>query len=216
MTDQLKKPISMNPFIHEQMITYIEQIFGAAVIYHKFEENFKKMIESKKPDEEEKIYMISKNFLDNFKEKIKYNEIKDLFVDENNEENLNKFKEKLMNYPLEELELIIFGEFNMYGDFENIEDNLETGFDFVNWEFLEKLEFEFQDNMNESNIDYYKENNNVFIIFSDKSKLLISEQNGEKKYYAIPSPIIEYKGVKQIKKLKTFSMTNRNKLKGIK
>lgn len=216
MTEQLKKPETKNPFIQEQIIVYIEQIFQAAVIYHKFEENFQKMIKEKKTDENEKIYMISKNFLDNFKEKIKYNEIKDLFVDANNEKNLDKFKEKLMNYGLEELEFIIYGEFNMYGDLENIEDNLETGFDFVNWEFLEKLDFEFQENMNESNINYYKENNNVFIVFSDKSKLLISEQNGEKKYYAIPSPIIEYKGTKQIKKLKTFSMTNRNKIKGIK
>ena len=114
-----------------------------------------------------------------------------------------------MKYDLEDLELIILGELNLYGDFEKIEEDCKQGFEFVNYEFLEQLDFEFDANMKESNIDYYKENNNIIIVFSDKSKLLISEQDGKKKYYAIPPPVDETKGGVVIKKNKTFSMKKR-------
>ena len=122
MTNEYQTKKTMNPMILMQMEEYIEQIFKAAVIYYKFEKNLKKINESKDGNKDEKIYMISKEFLDNFKNKIDYDKIKDIFADEENEENKDKFKEQLMKYNLEDLELIILAEFNLYGgEFEQIE-----------------------------------------------------------------------------------------------
>ncbi len=212
--DELRQVDTVNPLTYGQMVDYANIIFKAATIYYKFEENFKKINESEQNNKEEKIYMISKEFLDNFKTKIDYYKIKDTFAKEENEENKKNFEEQLLKkYNLDELELIIFGEINLYGDFEKIEENYEKGFEFVNYEFLDQLEFEFDANKKESNIDYYKENNNIIIIFWDKSKLIISEKDGEKKYYAIPSPVTEIKDSKKYKKIKTFSMSNKNRIK---
>ena len=155
--------------------------------------------------------MITKTFLDNFKNKIKYNETRDLYVDEKNEENFKKFEENLKYYKLDELELIIFGELNLYGDLEKINDDYEKGFDFVNADFLKKLEFEIEKDMQDSNVKYYKENNNVIVIFADNSKLLISEKEGKYKYNAIPSPIKS----NTIQKKRTFQFNNLNKAKTI-
>ena len=212
--DELRQVDTVNPLTYGQMVDYANIIFKAATIYYKFEENFKKINESEQNNKEEKIYMISKEFLDNFKTKIDYYKIRDTFAKEENEENKKNFEEQLLKkYNLDELELIIFGEINLYGDFEKIEENYKKGFEFVNYEFLDQLEFEFDANMKESNIDYYKENNNIIIIFWDKSKLIISEKDGEKKYYAIPSPVTEIKDSKKYKKTKTFSMSNKNRIK---
>ena len=209
----MKKKETINPITSVLIDNYTEQIFDAAIIYHKFEENLKN---NKENNENEKVYMITKEFLDNFKNKIFYSESKDLFIEEKKDENLPKFQEKVKDYSLNELELIIFGEFNLYGDLDLLEENLEKGFDFVNDEFLEKLEFEFEDNMKQSNIEYYKEKNNIIVIFSDRSKLLISEKNGKYKYNAIPAPIKDLEGSNTLKKIKTFKMTNLNKAKTIK
>ena len=157
--------------------------------------------------------MITKEFLENFKNKICFSEMRDLFVEGKEDENLPKFQDKLKNYSLEDLELIIYGEFNLYGDLELIEEDIDKGFDFVNEEFLEQLEFEFKDDMNKSNITYYKENNNVIVIFSDRSKLFICENNGKYKYNVIPSPIKDILSSNTLKKVKTFKMTNVNKAK---
>ena len=212
--DELRQVDTVNPLTYGQMVDYANIIFKAATIYYKFEENFKKINESEQNNKEEKIYMISKEFLDNFKTKIDYYKIKDIFAKEENEENKKNFEEQLLKkYNLNELELIIFGDINLYGDFEKIEENYKKGFEFVNYEFLDQLEFEFDANKKESNIDYYKENNNIIIIFWDKSKLIISEKDGEKKYYAIPSPVTEIKDSKKYKKIKTFSMSNKNRIK---
>ena len=206
----MKKKDTINPITMVLMDNYTEQIFDAAIIYLKFEENLKN---NKENNGNTKIYMITKEFLDNFKNKIFYSESKDLFIEEKKDENLPKFQEKVKDYSLNELELIIFGEFNLYGDLDLIEEDLEKGFDFVNDEFLEKLEFEFEDIMKQSNVSYYKKNNNVIVIFSDNSKLLISENNGKYKYSAIPAPIKDLKGPSTLKKIKTFKMTNLNKAK---
>ena len=155
MTNEYQTKKTMNPMILMQMEEYIEQIFKAAVIYYKFEKNLKKINESKEGNKDEKIYMISKEFLDNFKNKIDYDKIKDIFADEENEENKDKFKEQLIKYNLEDLELIILAEFNLYGgEFEQIEEDYKKGFEFVNYEFLDQLDYEFDANMKESNIEY--------------------------------------------------------------
>ena len=208
----MKKVETMNIITKELVDTYIKQIYEAAIIYRKFEDNLNKPGEHGNNEKEEKIYMISKVFLDNFKNKIKYNETRDLYIDEKSEENFKKFEENLQYYRLEELELIIFGEFNLYGDLEKINDDYEKGFDFVNSAFLEKLEFEFEKNMLDSNIKYYKEKNIIIVIFPDNSKLLISEKEGNYKYNAIPSPIKTLKS-NTLQKKRTFQINNLNKVK---
>jgi hypothetical protein len=210
MSENLHRPETVNPATLMQMEEYIDQIFEAAIIYYNFEENFKKINESKENNNEEKIYMISKGFLDNFINKINYDKTKALFAKPEDEENKQKIKDILMSYPFDELELIIYGDINVYGDFEKIEEDCKKGFGFVNYEFLEKLDC-FNVEMKENNIDYYKNNDNIIIVFSDKSKLIISEKNGEKKYCAIPSPVNELKSAKNYKKIKTYTMNNRVK-----
>ena len=208
----MEKKDTVNPIASVLIDNYTEQIFNAAIIYRKFEENLKNI---KDNNENEKIYMITKEFLDNFKNKIFYSECRDLFVEDNKIVNLPKFQDKMKNYPLSELELIIFGEFNLYGDLDLIEEDFEKGFDFVNEEFLEILEFDLDDKMKQSNITYYKEKNNIIVIFSDRTKLLISENNGKYKYHVIPAPIRDILSSNTLKKVKTFKMTNVNKVKGL-
>ena len=210
----MKKTETMNQMCRELIDNYIKQIYNAAVVYYQFEEKLKNE-KSEKKDEKEKIYMITKEFLDNFKTKINYNENKALFANKDKEENYQIFEEKLKDYTLNDLEYIIFGEFNLYGDLEKVDEDFQKGFDFVNEDFLDELDFDFEEGMKDSNIDYYKNNNNVIVIFSDRSKLLINEANGKFIYNAIPSPIKELNTQNTIQKKKTFQMTNINKAKTI-
>ena len=210
----MKKTETMNQMCRELIDNYIKQIYNAAVVYYQFEEKLKNE-KSEKKDEKEKIYMITKEFLDNFKTKINYNENKALFANKDKEENYQIFEEKLKDYTLNDLEYIIFGEFNLYGDLEKVDEDFQKGFDFVNEDFLDELFFDFEEGMKDSNIDYYKNNNNVIVIFSDRSKLLINEANGKFIYNAIPSPIKELNTQNTIQKKKTFQMTNINKAKTI-
>ena len=209
----IQKAKTMNPLIQKQIDEDIEQIFQAAVIYYQFEQSLKKIIESKENKENEKIYMISKQFVDNFKEITDYDKSKELYA-KNDEKNFEEVKNKLSGRTLDDLELVILGDLKLYNDCENIESDCENGFEFVNYEFLDKLDVFDADDMTEkkdSNIDLYKENNFTSIIFPDKAKLLISEQNGKKKYHAIPPPISEAKDQITLKKTKTFSITNRKR-----
>ena len=208
----MKKTETMNQMCRELIDNYIKQIYNAAVVYYQFEEKLKNEKAVKK-DENEKIYMITKEFLDNFKTKINYNENKALFADKDKEENYQIFEEKLKDYTVSDLEYIIFGEFNLYGDLEKVDEDFQKGFDFVNEDFLDELDFDFEEGMKDSNIDYYKNNNNVIVIFSDRSKLLINEANGKFNYNAIPSPIKELNTQNTIQKKKTFQMTNLKKAK---
>ena len=110
----MRKIETKNMMIIELMDSYKKQIFEASVIYHKFEENLKKIGESQGQNgENEKIYMITKEFLDNFKNKINYNKTKDLFVDRDNEENFKKFEDNMAGCQVDDLEYIIFGEFRV-------------------------------------------------------------------------------------------------------
>ena len=211
----MKKTETMNQMCRELIDNYIKQIYNAAAIYYQFEEKLKNEKAVKK-DENEKIYMITKEFLDNFKTKINYNENKALFADKDKEENYQIFEEKLKDYTVNDLEYIIFGEFNLYGDLEKVDDDFQKGFDFVNEDFLDELDFDFEEGMKDSNVDYYKNNNNIIVIFSDRSKLLINDANGKFNYNAIPSPIKELNDKNTIQSKKTFQMTNINKAKSIK
>ena len=158
--------------------------------------------------------MISKQFLNNFKEKIKYEKNKNYFSEIDQENNLKKIEDELNSFSVAELESIIFSDIKVFGDLGEIESNFNIGFDFVNEEFLDKLEFDLVNK--ESAITYNKEKNNIIIIFEDKSKLLINENNGVYKYHVIPPPIKEVNKVKSVFKTKTFVITNKNRVKTIK
>ena len=209
---EIAKSSTTNPATKELMDIYKKQIFEAAIIYRKFEDNLKKINQSPEDAEPEKIYMITRNFLDNFRQKIYYEDLRNYFTDPENRENYEKFDEKLSNLTYDELELIVLGEFNLYGDFEKIEEDYQKGFDFVNEEFLEKLDFPLEDSMKDSNVNIYQDKNNTIVMFSDRTKLLISEENGKFKYSVIPSLIREIQKGDTIQKKKTFKMTNKNNL----
>ena len=206
-SEEYKKVESMNPLVKEMKDEYIKQIFEAATIY----KNFCEYLNSNENGEKD-IYIISKKFLDNFKDKINYNKIIDYFDENNQEKNLTKFEKQLNKYSVSELESIIFDEIKIIGDLDEIDNNIAEGFEFVNYEFLEKLEYEIKS----FNTKYIKEKNNIIIIFEDKSKLLISEQNGKFKYHAIPSPFQEIEKINSLHKTKTYYISNKNRAKSLK
>ena len=157
----------MNPGEKKLMGDYKKTIYEAAVIYKNFIQSDRDKIEK------DKVIMISKDYTDKFKEKINYDKIGDL-LKENTEDNFKKFDEQLKNYSLTDLEEIIFSEINIFGELDELEDNIAKGFDFVNFEFLEKLEFEFPENNRDNyEVKYIKDLKNTIIVFNDDSKLLI-------------------------------------------
>ena len=165
----------MNPATEKIMDEYKEQIYKAAIIY--------KNTELSNCD----CFMISKEFLDNFKEKINYNEINDLLI-KKDEDKYKKFSELLNKLEFDDLESVIFDEIQMFGGLEDLEDNINKGFEFVSKDFLETLEYEI---VHETyyKVKYIKDGDNIIIIFSDDSKLLIIQNGTEIKYHAIPAPI---------------------------
>jgi hypothetical protein len=207
MSENIQKVETLNPGVQEIRDEYIRQIFEAGVIYRKFSESLKS-------EKDLKIYMISKKILDDFKQKIKYEENKEYFSEKDQEKNFQKIEDQLNKFSVGELESIIFTDIKIFGDLGEIETNFNIGFDFVNEEFLDKLEFNIENK--ESAITYNKEKNNTIIIFGDKSKLLINENNGVYKYHVIPPPIKEINIVKSIYKTKTFVITNKDRIKTIK
>ena len=179
---------SSNIAVIKMLEEYKKEIFQAAVIYNKFSPSDKDNFEIND------AYMIGKDFLDNFKSKINYDGNNQIFK-EDTDENLENFKKQLKPYGLKELEEIIFEKIKIYGDLDDIEDDINKGFEFVNGEFLEKMEVELEDENNNINfkednkVKYIKNGKNELIIFSDLSKLLIFTDNGVKKYHAIPAPV---------------------------
>ena len=200
MSKELGK--SENPLNKRMRDEFIDEIYEAAVIYYHFLPPNKNNIEI------DDVYMISKEFIDYFKEKIKYNENKDLFK-EKNDDNHDKFYQSLINYSLNELEAIVFSQITIYGDLNELEDDIDKGFEFVTKDFLDSLEVDLKDENN--NIDfedykvkYIKEENNIIIIFKDDSKLIICNDKNGTKYHAIPAPIISIRSSEK----KTFKRTN--------
>ena len=197
--------VSKNPAEIKLMDQYKKQIYEAAVIYKNF------LPLDKDKFEKDNVYMISKEYIDNFKEKIKYNEVSDLFK-ENTEDNFFAFDEKMANCTLNDLEEIIYSEIKLFRDLDDLEDNIEKGFEFVSKEFLEKLEFELDEKDTEHKVKYIKDSKNIIIIFSNESKLLIIPHENEIKYQAIPAPVKSSKK-NPIRRSKTFRITNKNKRK---
>ena len=156
--------VSKNPAEIKLMDQYKKQIYDAAVIYKNF------LPLDKDKFEKDSVYMISKEYIDNFKEKIKYDEISDLFK-ENTDDNFEVFNKKLGNCTKSYIEEIIFSDIKIFGELDDLEDNIEKGFDFVSKEFLEKMEFEFDDKNPDIKVKFIKDLKNIIIIFNDESKL---------------------------------------------
>ena len=147
--------------------------------------------------------MISKEYIDNFKEKIKYDEISDLFK-ENTEDNFDAFNKKIGSCTKNYLEEIIFSDIKIFGELDDLEENIEKGFDFVSKEFLEKMEFDFDDKNPDIKVKFIKDLKNIIIIFNDESKLLIIPHENENIYQAIPAPVKSSKK-KQIRRSNSWN-----------
>ncbi len=81
---------------------------------------------------------------------------------------------------------------------DDLEDDIDKGFEFVTKDFLEKLEVKLIDEINDINFEdykvkYIKDGNNIIIIFDDESKLIICNDNNGTQYHAIPAPVISVK-----------------------
>jgi len=196
---------SMNPQELKLIKEYKKQIYEAAVEYKNF------ISIDKDKFEKDSVYMISKEYIDNFKEKIKYDEISDLFK-ENTKDNFDAFDKKIGSCTKNYLEEIIFSDIKIFGELDDLEDNIEKGFDFVSKEFLEKMEFEFDDKNPDIKVKFIKDLKNIIIIFNDESKLLIIPHEKEIKYQAIPAPVKSSKK-NPIRRSKTIRVTNKNKRK---
>ena len=177
-----------------------EQIFELAKIYKNFSENLDNTKKDKNKDEY-KAYIISREYIDNFKEIIKYEETKEYLKESENENNLKLFKEKLKDKTLEELDSILCANIKLYCNLSEIQEDLSKGFDFINYYFLDKLDFD--ENFDDYIVPLYKKGNNILVEFDDKSKLIIEDENGTRKYHVIDPPIIKVDNMPEIKRTKT-------------
>ena len=184
--DELDKPPTQNIIVESQMEEDKEKIFELAIEYKNFnnelnhiEDNLKKGIS---------VYIISKEFIDQFKKAIKYEEVQDLLVN-NNEQNLAKFKENLKYYSYNDLDSILCADIKLYTDLDDLEEDISNGkgIEFVNFNFLNKLEFE--ENLGDYVSKYFKHKNSIMIVFDDKSKLLINKEGDTIKYHGIGAPL---------------------------
>ena len=190
----------VNRIILSQIEEYKEQIFELAKIYKNFSENLGN-IKKDRNEDDNKAYIISREYIDNFKETIKYEEIKEYLKESDNENNLKLFKEKLKDKTFEELDSILCADIKLYCNLSEIQEDLSKGFDFVNYYFLDKLDFD--ENFDDYIVLLYKKGNNMLIEFDDKSKLIIEDENGLYKYHVIDPPIIKVDNIPEIKRTKT-------------
>ena len=186
-----------NNMVLAQMEEDKDKIFEIAKCYKDFSENLK----NNKNEKNKAAYLISKESIDIFKSKIKYEETKEYIKDNGNEENLKQFKEKLKDYSLNDLDLILCIDIKLYCNLSEIQEDISKGFDLVDYNFLDKLDFD--ENFEDYIVHYYKIDNNLMIEFNDKSKLLIEEENGKYKYHVMEAPIIEIDKVIKIVRTKT-------------
>lgn len=192
-------------------------IFELAIIYKKFSEYLENInnIQNIKDKKDNLVYIISKEFTDDFKNKIKYEEIKDfLNDDENKTENYKKFQELTKSFTYTQLDSILCAETYLYGDLSQIQKDINKGFDFVNHKFLNK--FDFGEDLDNYFAYYYKKNNNIMIVFDDKSKLLINKGNDDNiKYHFIDAPVENKDGlpIKRNKTISSYLINRRSKTK---
>ena len=201
---------SINPIILELMEEDKQKLFEIATFYKYFSEKIenKENKENKEEKKNNQVYIISKELTDNIKKIIKYEETeKFLTKDDKNEENLNKFKEKLKDLTIEDLNSIFDIEIKVYSDLEGIQEDISQGFDFVDYDFLYK--FGIEGNLEDNLVNYYKEQDNICIEFDDKSKLLINKENDQYKYHAIDPPYKKKPEDIKLKRTKTISFATK-------
>ena len=200
---ELDKAPTQNILIECQMEEDKDKLFEIAMEYEKFnkelnniEDNLNKGIS---------VYIISKGFINNFKEAIKYEEVKGLLMN-NQEKNLAKFKENLKHYSYDELYSLLCADIKLYTDLDDIEEDISEGkgIDFVNINFLNKLEFD--ENLDVYVSKYYKYKNNIMVVLEDKSKLLITKEGNQIKYHGIGAPYEKVTEKKELlRRTKTIS-----------
>ena len=198
--------ISTNPVNNQVIDDFKTDIYKAAVAYNSFAASIK---DKKEIDD---VYMISKEYINFFKDKIKYNSEKDYYK-KNTNDNFKKFEEEveLNKYSFNDLEEIVFGEFKIYGDLDELEEDIDKGFEFVTKDFLEAMEVEF--NYEDYKVKYIQDSNNIIIKFNDNSKLIIfTDKNNQKKYYAIPAPVKSTQD-KKFRRTRTICVSRKRKEK---
>ena len=202
------------PIVASQKEEDKNRIFKLASSYYKFCEELKNTGNNNQNNII--VYIISKEFIDTFKQKINYEQSKIYLNDEKNEGNKNKFKEFLKKYSYNELYSILCADIKLYCDLTEIQNDLSKGFEFVNYYFLDNLEFE-EENFDDYISHYYKEENNIIIVFDDKSKLLINEIDGKITYHAIDAPIEKADTpLLQVKRSKTCAYFSNKRSKTLK
>ena len=205
---------SINPGNEKLIDQQLELIYKAASLYKYF------LIPDNNKIEKDNVYMISKEYMDNFKEKIKYNDSIDLFQEKFNEEKCEEFKGEMKKYSLNDLNVlneIIYEDVKVFGNLDDVEENIDKGFDFVSKEFLDTIELDFTDaDFNDYKVQYIQDSNSKIIIFKDETKLLITTVDDKVKYHAIPAPIKmepdkNNDKKKSIRRTKTLIIRNRKR-----
>ena len=217
MVELDKAPTTQNILIESQMEEDKDKLFELAVEYEKFNKELNNIEDNL--DKGIPVFIISKGFTDDFKKEIKYEEVKGLLMN-NKEKNLAKFKDNLKHYSYEEIYSFLCAEIKIYTDLDEIEEDISEGkgIDFVNINFLNKLEFD--ENLDVYVSKYYKYKNNIMVVLEDKSKLLITKEGDKIKYHGIGAPFekdIEKKEI--LRRTKTISylsnIRSKNKRQGI-
>ena len=193
---------SENPINKKMRDEFIEEMYNAAVLYYNFLPSDKDKIEI------DNVYMISKEFVDYFKDKINYDKNINLFKVKN-DDNQEKFYESFNNYLVNDLEAIVFHQITIYADLNDLEVDINNGFEFVSQDFLVSLEVDID--FDDYKVKYIKDENNIIIVFADESKLIICNDEKGAKYHAIPAPVISIKsiGKKTLKRRNTICITGR-------
>ena len=193
---------SENPINKKMRDEFIEEMYNAAVLYYNFLPSDKDKIEK------DNVYMISKEFVDHFKDKINYDKNINLFKVKN-DDNQEKFYESFNNYLVNDLEAIVFHQITIYADLNDLEVDINNGFEFVSQDFLVSLEVDID--FEDYKVKYIKDENNIIIVFADESKLIICNDEKGTKYHAIPAPVISIKSIekKTLKRRNTICITGR-------
>ena len=202
------KEIVTNPLNEKMMEEYRKDIYNAAVAYNNFVTSIKEKTEI------DNVFIISKEYMDFFKEKIIYDEKKDYYK-EKKDDNYKKFKDEVsIKYSFDELEEIVYREIKIYGDLDDLEVDINKGFEFVTKDFLDSLEVEF--NEEDYKVKYMQDSNNIIVKFKDDSKLIIfTDKNNQKKYHAIPAPVISAQNKSAFKRTSTICISRRRKDKTV-
>ena len=191
-----------NVLIEAQKERDMDTLFQISRIYKTFSEHLENINKDKKNNI---VYMISKEFINNFKKNVKYEQTKEL-LNEDKEENLQKFKQYLKEYTYGELYSFLEADIKLYCDLDEIQEDIDKGFEFVDYNFLDK--FDFEENFEDFIAHYYREKNNIFIEFDDNSKFIINQENGKTKYHVMEAPVQRI-DVPPIKRTKTAFLSNR-------